>query len=910
MLGFTFFTLGCSEKGAEDYLQEAAAYSAKDDPKAAVVALKNAVQVAPRSAIARFELGRINLALSNFEEASKELTRALEYGYSESKVIPPLAEALHRSSANVALADLDYDSSGLSAEEQLEVGARKISALIELDKREEASIIVEQLLEVNAETPYKGMVKGYQLIIAKDYLGALSTLEDVLETAPLNRDVIALAARLYILNGDIENAANLYENYVDIAKDDLQAKFALVNILMQQKQPERAEKYIDELLTINNTNGALNQLKATARAAVGDHEAAKEYAEKAINSGRSDYALRLVAGFSSYKIEDFESAIKHLSVVAGSLPDDHPALRMLADSQLRLNRGKDAALVLERVENISPNDVSLFSRTGYELIKAGDTESAKQIIKQAETVSESSDELLRLGVLKLTLNDLEGIVDLKSAVAKAPDSVSAKSTLAGAYLATNQLDKAMALAKQWQQENPDAVEGYLLEADVLSSQEKFDESAKVVARAASIDADNSLVQLASIRVDIIAEKYEQALPKIEALVAKEPSNIKALVSYFKVTSELGDADVAVATIEDAAKNNPSDQALTILFASTLVSDKKFSEALNELKRIHASRLTPSSYWGLKGIALYNTSNLPDSRKHYSQWADFFPNQVEPTLGLLNILDLQSDYTKGVTVATNYLAKNKNLQIQVMQAYFFAMSKDAKNAAQTLSKLADEYQALPFVRGIKARIALLEGRAEEGVADASAAYLAKKSAQNLLLYVLTLDSAGKSAEGFEIIEQHVNDFPNDIRSKALLAERKVASDSSAALASYEEMLKDYPENPIFLNNAGYLHFKANNFEKAYEYSAKAYELVPQNVAFTDTYAQILMQRGETEKAVTAYNAVISDSIVDEEIILNYIEALFRNKNILAAKRRIREFNSKLKTQDSKDRLLDLQIKYSN
>lgn len=901
----------CSEnKSAEDFLQEAAQFSETGDSKAAVVALKNAVQLAPRSAAARFELGKAQLSLNRFDEASKELSRALDYGYTENQVIPFLAEALARSGANVELSELSYDASLLTSGEQLEVGARKVASLVGLEKDKEASALVEALLLIDAESPYKGMIKGYQFILAKNFPEALNTLKTVLEQAPLNRDVIRLTARLYILNGDIETATNLYEEYIQVAQEDTQAKFALVNILMDQNQSQRAEKYIDELLEINSNNGRLNQLKATARSVAEDHVAAKEFAEKAINGGRSDSALRLIAGFSSYQLKDYEGVIRHITVVSDVLPDDHPALRILVDSQLQLNMGEDANEVLSRVDDTAADQLLLFPRASYGLIKVGDAEAAKEMIQQAEKTGDSSEDLIRTGALKLALNDLDGLLDLEQALNKAPESYEAKSTLAGAYIVTKQIDKGMALAQKWQKEQPSMIEGYLLEADLLGMQDKLSEAAEAVKKAEAIDPTNSFVQLASIRLDMIMERYEQGLVKVESLLAKEPNKVNALASYYKIKTELGDPSVAIKKIETASKNNLGNEGLTILYASVLVADEKFNEAIDELNRIDANRFTQSTYWRLKGMALYNTSNMTELYTHYTEWVDIFPDQIDPTLGLLHILDLRRDFPQAAKVAENFLAIKDQAQIRMMAAYFSAMSEDIVAAKRSLRGIESEYQEIPYIRGIKARIALLEGLGRQVVEDAKANYLARKSSDNLALYVQTLDSAGRAPEAFPIVQQHTVDFPADARSKALFAARQVKIDSAAALASYEELLDDFPNDPGVLNNAGYLHFKANNIEKAFEYSAKANQINPTNLNYADTYAQVLLQRGETEQAVEAYNIAITDSVAEQEIILNYIEALFINNNELAAKRRIQQFRTRLRTQESKDRLFDLQVKYLN
>lgn len=909
LLCVLLFISACNEKTAEDYFEEANAFSESGDNDAAIVALKNAVQEAPSWSNARFELGKLNLALKDYETASKELARALEFGYAESEVIPMLAEAFQRSGANVALADLRYQASSLTESEQLEVGYRKVQSLFKLDKQEQASALINELLLINIDTAYKGMIKGYELIIALKYKEALETVNALLADAPLNRDLINLTARLYILNGDDDNAADLYEAYIAIAKDDVEATFSLANILIK-KQPARAEKYIDELLALDSNNGSLNQLKSISRAAADDYQGAKEYAEKAIYSGQSDLNLRLIVGFASYKLEDFEGAIRHLSVVAESLPDDHPALRMLADSQLQLNMGEDAGLLLSRVDNISTEDISLFSRAGYELIKAGNLKAAKEIIKKTEKVSETSDELTQLGALKLSLNDLEGVVDLESAVAKSPTSLRAKTVLASAYLGTQQLDKAMVLAKQWQSDEPTIVDGYLLEAEVLERQQRYLQASKTVDQAAKIDELNLDVQLASIRLDILQNKNDQALIKTEAFLEREPSNVFALISFLQLKREAGDARMAIVKIEEAARKNPENQALVLLGARTMLLTNRLKEALEMLSTINANRTSPSAYWELKGTALFRSGNNAEAVAHYTDWVTFFPNEESPTIALLTVLGTQNSYAEAAKIAAKFGENKENLQIRLMEAYFKVMSRDTDGAKRILANLDSKYQSVPFVRGIKARIALVERRGPQAIEDAKASFIANKKPENLFVYVQTLESAGKTNEAYQIIEAHLLEFPSDIRSKSLLAERQVAKDPAAALITYEEMLQESPNNPVLLNNAGYLHMKANNMDKAFQYSVRAYNISPENVALTDTYSQLLMRRGETNQAVEAYNKVINQSVTDEEVILNYIEALFKNSNMLTAKRSIQDFKSTLKSEESKERLLILQAEFSN
>ena len=908
MFGLVLLLAACQQKTAEEYLQEAAEFSASGNNEAAVVSLKNAVQQDPRSGVARFELGKVYLAIKNFESAEKELTRARELGYQEGEVVVLLAQALQRTGANVELSSLTFAESGLTNAEQMEIGFRKVQSLIQLEKTPEASKLIRQLLELDTNNVYKGLVEGFRLVLDEKLPEALEKVLAMHERAPLNRDVIQFTANLQMLNGNVEEAASLYEDYIKVAPDDLQAKFSLANMLVEQKQSKRAEVYIDQLLAVTENNAYLNQLKGIVRAADNDFKGAKLYSERAISFGRSDPALRLIAGFAAYQLEEFEASVGHLSFIASLLPDNHPGLRILAAAQLQSNMGDDAGEVLSRVNNTTTDDASLFSRAGYELIKSGNTDAAKDIIDQADKISVTAEDLTRLGVLKLSINDVAGLVDLESAVDKAPSSVTAKTTLASAYLGTKQLDKAMELAKQWQKDEPAALEGLLLEAEVLQRQERYAEASVVITKALQLDGENILARLAEIRLDLRQQKLDDALAKTEDLLKKHPSNLPALASYFALKNEAKDPDPAIKRIQQAVKNNPNDASLGLLLARIELSNNRPAEAIQALKNIKPNRQAAPSFWQIKGVALLRNKQSEEALEHYETWAKFYPNQENAVMGQLLILDTTRGYEKGARAATDFLSRKDNLQIKIMQSYFMVMSNDIEGSKQVVASIEDRFQPLPFLRGVKARIALLEGRGASALEDAAVAYDSNKSSDNMFVYLRILDAAGKPAESMALITQHAEQFPNDGKAKLLLAERQMGQNSSEALATYEAMLKDYPNNFVVLNNAAYLHMQANNLEKAYEYGSRAFEIQPDNVATADTYAQILMRQGKNKEAVDVYTRVMNDKVKNEDIVVNYIEALLKNKSLTIAKRRIEDVE--LTSDEAKARLAALQKQYLN
>ncbi|MFQ3237295.1 MAG: hypothetical protein ACI9C4_002876, partial [Paraglaciecola sp.] len=314
--------ISCSDQTSEQHLLQAQEYIAQQNNAAAIVSLKNAVQQAPKSAEARFELGKVYLAERQFENAEKELNRALEYGYEPSTATLLLTRAYQQTGAYAALSEVDYQVPGLTVLEQAEIGYFKVVSLIRLDKQEEAQILIDELATLDTTSVYKGLTMAYSAILQKDNVGALAQLEIIRETAPTNPELLKLAARLQLGLNNLQAAADEFEYYVTLYPDDLQTTFVLAKLLTDLGKTEQAEPYIDELLLVNVSNGLLNQLKAAARGAAEDYPNAQKHAELAIQNGINDPSLRLIAGYAAYQQKDFTAASMHLSFIASILPDE------------------------------------------------------------------------------------------------------------------------------------------------------------------------------------------------------------------------------------------------------------------------------------------------------------------------------------------------------------------------------------------------------------------------------------------------------------------------------------------------------------------------------------------------------------------------------------------------------------
>ncbi|PRO69490.1 XrtA/PEP-CTERM system TPR-repeat protein PrsT [Alteromonas gracilis] len=888
---------GCSEKSMESHLADARNYASQQQLDAAIVEYKNAIQKAPNAAEPRFELGKLYLQQNNFAAAEKELNKAMDLGHPVSQVIPLLSVAYQQSGAENALSELDYRAEGMTAVESAEVGFYKLQALMQLGKTEEAQALLADLSTLDTSSVYKGLIDSYVFVLNNDMEGALAATEALREQAPTNKDVLQQLAKIYLQNGEPEKAAEVYGVYVSQFPDDVTSKFAYAALLIEIRDLEKAAPIVNDLLTLNENHPLLNTFKGIIESANENYAKALEHLEIAVQNGRSDQVVRLVAGFSAYQIQDFEAAQRHLTMVASSLPDNHPGLRMLADSMLQLGENDEALEVLARVEGEQGIDAALFSKASYQLLKDGNVVGAKQMVEKSEAVSATAEDLSRLGVLQLSLNDIDGLVNLEEAVEKAPESVTSQATLLRAYIATNQLDKAKVAAKEWHEQSPETAAPLIYLGNIATAEGAYQEAAQYLDKASGLSDAGNEVTYSRANLLVAEGKKENAIAFIRAFIDENPADVQALALWFALAAEEGDGNAVIAHTQTQFNKNKSDLKLRLLLARMYSINGQLDNTVSLLADVEGDESSPQVFWNLKGQTLIATNNVKEATAFFDRWLSFYPQDKNAVLGKLLIVDSQKQFKQGLALTDKVLAKRPDAQLTLMKAYFHSRLGQAKPAWEIINSTTDDVKALPFVRGIIARLHLIEKAPEQAVEHAKAAYDATPNSDNALLLVAALEMSGKKEQAFSFLEKHVGAHNNDVQSAMLLAERQIRSDRKAAIDTYEQVLSKTPDNFVVLNNLAYLAFEDGELKRAEELAKKAVSLQRENADAVDTLAQIYIAKGDKEAALALYEQVSAGPIASDEVYLNHVDLLLALDKEALAKRRLasREFSSEAAKQ---------------
>ena len=875
----------CGKQTSDEYIKEAQQYVAENDPAAAIVALKNAVQADPRLALARFKLGSIYIQQKQFENAEKELNRALEYGYDPSKVLPLLTQAYQRTGAYSAISKLEYEQEGLTSVERAEIGYFKVFALDRLNKADEARVLIEKLSKIDTSSVFKGLTAAYLLVLDNDYETAAAAVSNLRDQAPQNAEVLKLLAQLKLSLGEPKEAAAIFKEYVQFYPDDKQTTFVLAKLLVDTGDLDAAEPYIDELLLLNDFNPLLNQLKSATYAYKGDYDNALKRAEIAINGGIDAASLRLVAGYAAYQIQDYSSANRHLTYIARLLPDNHPGLKLLAASQLQLGLTSEVGDVLARLDELTDQDAPLFSKASYDLLRDGFEKEAKVLIEKSTNISRTAEDLTRLGLLQLSLNNLDGIVNLEEAVSKSPELVSAQTTLAKAYLATNQFDKALTLASNWKNTSPDDAKPYLLAGDVYTRLEKFDEANIEFEKALALDTDSPRSRLAMVNLAVIQKDTQKAGLLLEQLLTEFPNNIPSLATYYLINKNENKQSVGIKKIQSAFDQEPSNIAVRLLLARVQVVETNYQNAIELLGELKDQKDLPKTYWKTLGQSFIKTNQLRPATLHYDAWLEKEPNDKDAVVGKLLLLDSQNKFAEASKLTQGYLKNRDDIQMQLLNTHFLLMQADYTAAQLVYDTLPENVIKLPLVKGFLARFQLNNKQPELALENVLIAYNATPNNRNLILLAFTYEQLKQPNKTMELLEQHVAKLPADTTAIMMLAEKQISGDITAAMLSYEVVLEQNPNNYVASNNLAYLHLQKGDLVKAKGYGKKSVELKPNNAAALDTLAQIYVAEKDYTAALDLYDRAITDAMQNEEIYLNYVETLLLADETFLAKRKL-------------------------
>lgn len=855
----------CSEqKSLEQLLASANEHSAKRDFGSAVIELKNAVIIAPKSAQARLALGLAYLEQGNYIFAEKELEKAQQLGVDPSTIAPALAQVKARLAKAEAVYQLVESSSDLNDEDYIIVLVYAgITALAENDS-EKAQDYISQAIAINETSIYSKVGKAYLARLSENYAQGLKYIEDLLDESPNVAEAQLLKAHLLFALEDYELAATSFANYLEMHPMDYRVYYFEVDSLIKAQLFERAEAITDNLLSKFKKAPLALHYKAQLQYQKGLYAEAKAIAEQAMLAGADSAVTKLIAGASAYRLKDYEQAYNHLKPIERFLPNSHPIKKILAVIKLQLGYDAEAADSFIALEGLTNEDSNLLQSSTASFIAIGDFESAKKLIEKAEKVSPNNANLsAQKGFILLSQNDDEGIKSLERAIELDSSLTKVDLALGLQYLKANDISDATAVAERLIKEHEDVTAGYVLQGIIFSKTDMPQQAIASFNKALSIDSDDipSLYNLALIKADL--GDIDIAFEKFEQVLKLSPDHKGALKNYLTLAANSEQLLQTESFLKSI--NTENNLALNLALAQNLRLNEKTPEAIALLEKFATAADVNSQYWAVLGDSYLNERQFGKANNAFSKGLQLEPNNYFHLLRKIGALAAMENYGEAlVHTRKAFELFPENDRVIILLAYYETKNKNTLELERIFA-IAQQKQLnhhlLDYVAG---HVAMSNKSFDKAVESFSSAYEKNMSDENAMQLARALKFNGQQQEAEKVLESYVIANPDKMKMRLLLAQLYDQNSLDKKIEQYLAINAINPDNIAILNNLAWNQYKIGQVADALTNIEKAYNLSSDNIAILETYGIILDANKQYEKAINILEQAISKGAKSESI----------------------------------------------
>lgn len=600
---------GCGGAASREakHLKKGEAFLADGNFEKARIELQNVLQIAPKDAAARFDMGVIDEKLNNPREA-----------------------------AQFYQGTIDIDPQHVGARTNL----GRLYLLSGAPGR--ALELIGPALETHPDDADLLSIRAAARLQQKDLSGAQADAERAVQLSPTNANAVAVLAGIYTSTGAKDKALTLLEQSIQKIPDTVDLRLVLAQLYSQDNRVAETEALLLKLVELRPAEKAHRLRLVQYYARLGQIDAAEKTLRQAVKDlpAERDVKLALVDFLAVRRSRD--AAEKELKEMVAAAPADNELKFALARFY---ENGRQPALaesiyqgVIDR-EKTSPAGLSARNRLAALRAQRGDVAGALKLANEVlEQSPRDDDALLMRGNIALAKQDpRSAIADLRAVLRDQPNAIGVLRILARAHLANGEPAVAEETMRHAVETNPNDPALRLDFAELLVQLGKAEQAKPMLADLVKQHPDNVAALDAQFRVSVATSDLVTAKSAAEGIVATQP---KAAIGYFyegmiAETDKRPDEALrlyakAVDTQPDALE--PLQAQMRLLVASKRV-DEAFKRADDLTTRYPAIALGPEA----KGELLLERGSNAEAQKAFNEAIARSPKWWPPYRGLASTL---------------------------------------------------------------------------------------------------------------------------------------------------------------------------------------------------------------------------------------------------------------------------------
>lgn len=368
-----------------------------------------------------------------------------------------------------------------------------------------------------------------------------------------------------------------------------QARVRLARMAMRDKDVDRAEGLIEEVLEKDSSNVRALGMRAAIRAERGDSDPAILDLRAALNEAPDDLELLRIAVAVYQKSGNSELAEESLSK-AVRISNGEPDLVLSYVSFLRSSGRNDAiqSVLTDAVAN-RPDAPELLTALGAVYLENERWVAAEEIIDRLRETDPAIADRLQAASLTGQGRTDEAVALLRHIGESSDGTFSLATAIVQVYVQAGQNDVAVQFVDDVLEQDPEDSEGLRLKGMLLQAEGQTDEAIAAVTAAIASDPNDATAYMMLARLQEIAGHREKAEKVIADAVEQLPDNPLLLLQHSEFLQLKGDYTGAVSALEKLYETRP-DSILVVNNLASMLSEH-FADDPEKLDR--AGRLVRS-----------------------------------------------------------------------------------------------------------------------------------------------------------------------------------------------------------------------------------------------------------------------------------------------------------------------------
>lgn len=844
---------GCTDDNPERRLAAAKEYLQKNDQKAAVIEIKNALQANPELGEARYLLGAALLKQGNPVAAELELRKALAARHPEDIVVPELAHSMLMLGQAKKVAEefggMRFGKAGADASLQTTL----VTAYAVSGKPEQAQAALNAALAADGQYAPALLLSARQKAGARDFDGALAVVQGVIAREPSNTDAWKLKGDLllYAMNKP-DDALAAYRKTLEIDAKYGPAHVAILNMLLQQGKVDEAAKQVEQLKAFAANSPQTRFFEAQLAYQKKDFKLARDILQLLLQQAPGNAQVLQLAGAVELQLGAVAQAEVYLLKATQIAPQLAPARRLLVATYLRAGQPAKALAALNAAADKDGNiEPALYSLAGEVYLQSGDAKKAEEYFAKALKLDpDNARKRTAVAITHLAGGQTEGALDELQDIAASDAGVTADLALISAHLRRKEFNKALGALDKLEAKQPDKPVAANLRGRIQLAQSNGAAARQSFERALKIDPNFFAAAASLAAMDLADNKPDDAKKRFEALLAKNPKNSQALVALAQLAADRGADSAEVSELlTKAVDANPSETAPRLLLIDHLLRQKENKQALAAAQNAVGALPNSPEILGALGRVQQVSGDVNQAIATYGKFAAMQPLSPVPLIRLAeaqladkNPRAAENSLRKALEIKPDSLEAQRGLVLLAVEG---KRHGDALKVARTMQQ---QHPKVPLGYVLEGDIGASQGSWDAAVGAYRVGLQRAASTELAVKLNAALMASGKAAESDRFVAAWLKEHPKDQAFLTHLGDQALArKDYQGAEKIYRSLLEVQPNSPVALNNLAWTLGQLGK-DGAIAFAEKANRIAPSQPAFMDTLAMLLVEQKDYARAI--------------------------------------------------------------